>query len=78
MMSDSTRVWVITGNIYLDRGAQSVVATPIGPFDSKDDAEMFMWKMKPTWGSWEAEKVLSPKETADRSDRSAAAYFLEK
>ena len=68
--------YVVQGSMYSDRNAEFVIQTPIGPFDTFDDADLFMWKMRPVWGDWEIVPLATPHDIADRVGREAAADFI--
>lgn len=76
-MAEEVTHWVVQGDIYLDDRAQLRIPTPIGLFESKDEAEMFMWKLRPFYGNWEYAEVHSPFDVSRNVDRPDAGNFLE-
>lgn len=78
MAQEEVKQYVVEGSLYLDRAALSKLPTPVGPFDSREDADLYMWKMKPLYGSWEIVEIIRPELVAELANRKDAANFLKK
>lgn len=73
---DLKGVFTIYGDIYANDSGTTPLPSPIGPFDSREDARLFMWKMRPLWGSWEIRPLYTPDELAEVIGRQTATQFL--
>lgn len=51
---------IITGHVYRDAYCHQKVPTPLGPFENREDASLFMASLSPLWGSWNVEPLASP------------------
>lgn len=69
--------WVIEGSLYVDREAKMKILTPIGTFDTREEADDFMWKMRPYFGSYDVVPLYTPLESASHVNRAAAANLIE-
>lgn len=81
-MTDNTdninpQLWVIAGDMYLDREARTAVKMPIGPFVSEEEGALYIYKMRPIYGMFEVVPMATPQLAAELSDRKDAANFLK-
>ena len=74
--ADDGTVFVVDGSLYANDDAVTALEVPIGPFDNMDDANLYMWKMRPIWGNWEIKPLKSPQQIAEVIGRQPAAQFL--
>lgn len=77
MTDTNPQLWVIAGDMYLDRDAKTVVKLPIGPFETEEQGALYIYKMRPIYGMFEVVPMSSPQLAAELADRKDASNFLK-
>lgn len=51
---------IVTGHVYRDENCEVLVPTPLGPFENRADAALYMVSLSPLWGSWLVQPLWTP------------------